>query len=154
MKILILSSILVIFVSCNNVNFQRFNEEEDRIEGEKITNAYFDNLLLGDYERNVSLFSQGFFEHTSKEHYIHKCSFVENHLGEIVSRNLAKWETNVIEGAINKAEYIFVYDVVRENYTSTESFFLIKDFTTDSIKIHKYNIESQGLLIPEARLDL
>src|SRR5690606_3193724 len=128
--------------------------EEDRIEGEKITNAYFDNLLLDEYERNVSLFSQGFFEHISKEHYIHKCSFVESHLGKIVSRKLSKWETNVIEGAINKAEYIFIYDVNRDNYSSTESFFLIKDFATDSIKIHRYNIESEGLLIPESRLDL
>lgn len=143
MNKIILLGLLITF-SCNKVNMQRKNTESDKVEGEKITQIYFDNIKLEKPDDNLRLFGKEFLAQISKEDFIKQSNIVDAKLGKVVERNLVKWETNIVDGTNPKSEYLFIYDVTREKYNSKETFYLIKE-TTDSIKIHTYNVESEDL---------
>ncbi|SFO09310.1 hypothetical protein SAMN05421741_1202 [Paenimyroides ummariense] len=145
MKRLLILAILSLSFSCNNLNVQRKNTERDKVEGEKVLNTYFDNLASNKREDNLKLFSEVFFEKTPKDTFLKQDSIVGLKLGKIIERNLLKWETNIIEGRRAISEYVFIYDVKREKYNTKETFYLIKE-PTDSIRIHTYQVESEGLL--------
>lgn len=133
------------FYSCNNLNLQRKNTTSDKIEGEKVVNIYFDNIKSDKENDNLSLFSNAFFEKVSKEDFVKKRSAVDIKLGKVLDRKLLKWETNIVDGTNPKSEYLFIYEVEREKYSSIETFYLIKE-STDSIKVQSYQVESEGLL--------
>lgn len=137
--------VLLIAFSCNKVNTLRKNTESDKIEGEKITQIYFDNIKLEKPSDNLKLFGKDFLAKISKEDFIKQSSIVDVKLGKVIEKNLLKWETNIVDGTNPKSEYLFIYDVKREKYNSKETFYLTKE-PTDSIKIHTYNVESEGLL--------
>ncbi|HLU85338.1 MAG TPA: hypothetical protein VKZ45_07680 [Vicingaceae bacterium] len=145
MKRLLMLAILSISFSCNNLNVQRKNTESDKAKGEKILNTYFDNLASNKRDDNLKLFSEVFFEKTPKDVFLKQDSLVDLKLGKILEKSLLKWETNIVEGRHAISEYLFVYDVKREKHNAKETFYLIKD-PTDSIKIHTYQVESEGLL--------
>lgn len=144
-RLLLMSIILSMSFSCNNLNVQKKNRESDKGEGEKVLNIYFDNILSNNKEKNLQLFSKAFFEKTPKDVFFKQHNVVDERLGKVIGRSLEKWETNIVKGTKPVSEYFFVYDVERENYNSKESFYLIKE-ATDSIKINSYKVESEGLL--------
>lgn len=143
--------ILVVLVSvsflysCNNVNVQRKNTITDKTEAEKVLNVYFENLKFDKKEDNLKLFSNSFYDKISKEDFQKDSGIVDIKLGKIKDKKLLKWETNIVDGTNPKSEYLFIYDVERENYNSKETFYLLKE-ATDSIKINSYQVESDGLL--------
>ena len=144
-KLLGMSLILSMSFSCNNINVQKKNRENDKVEAEKVLNIYFDNVLANSKKKNLQLFSKAFFEKTPKDVFFKQHNAMDERLGKVIGRSLAKWETNIVKGTKPVSEYFFVYDVERENYNSKESFYLVKE-PTDSIKINSYKVESEGLL--------
>lgn len=147
MKLLQMTIIFLFICSCkNDFYMQQKNQESDKREGEMITGIYFDNLLLEQPHENIDLFSSEFFKITSKEKFIEQNEFIKNKLGKVLGKELKQWETSIISGTNPKSEYLFIYNVQREKYNSVETFYLMKDEATDSIKIYSYKIESEGLL--------
>ncbi|WLD24299.1 hypothetical protein NU10_02545 [Flavobacterium dauae] len=144
-RLLLMSLIVSVSFSCNNINVQKKNRESDKKEGEKVLNVYFENVLSNNMEKNLQLFSKGFFEKTPQDVFIKRHISMDEKLGKVIGRSLTKWETNIVKGTKPESEYYFVYDVKREKYNSKEFFYLIKE-PTDSIKINLYKVESEGLL--------
>src|SRR5690606_10668716 len=66
-KLLGMSLILSMSFSCNNINVQKKNRENDKVEAEKVLNIYFDNVLANRKEKNLQLFSKAFFEKSPKD---------------------------------------------------------------------------------------
>ncbi|MFV0305967.1 MAG: hypothetical protein ACK5IC_10860 [Moheibacter sp.] len=136
-------------ISCKNeFTIQRQNDEDDKREGEKVMDNYFDNILLEKPSENKLLYSEAFFKESSKEELQQQNQFIEEKLGKIEGKTLQHWETFVVTGTSSKSEYLFVYNVEREKYNSVETFYLMKE-PSDSIKIHSYKIDSKGLLTSE-----
>lgn len=140
---------LLISISCQKeLNFTRQNSDSDKRDAEKVTGAFFDNLLLNRTEQNTKLFSENFFKEIPKEELVDFLQNIEGSLGKVNGKELDSWQTNVVSGTSPISEYLLVYKVEREKYPSIESFYLVKD-VNDSIKILNYNINSKGLLPPK-----
>lgn len=75
MKKIILLMLLITF-SCNNVNTQRKNTESDKVEGEKITQIYFDNIKQEKPGDNLKLFGKDFLAKISKEDFTKQSNIV------------------------------------------------------------------------------
>ncbi len=144
-KVILVLVTLSFLYSCNNLSVQRKNTTTDKVEGEKVVNTYFENVKLDKGDDNLKLFSNLFFEKISKEEFKKQSGIVDIKLGKVIDKKLLKWETNIVDGTNSKSEYLFIYNVTRENYNSKETFYLIKE-ATDSIKIYSYQVESEGLL--------
>lgn len=144
----ILSTVLFILIICsckNDFRIEKKNSNSDKRDAEKVMDVYFDNLLLDKQNDNLLLFSKEFFKVSSKEKMIEENEFIQNKLGKVLGKELKHWETSVVSGTNPKSEYLLVYNINREKYNSSETFYLIKE-KSDSIKIYSYKIESEGLL--------
>lgn len=149
MKTILITVLFLIICSCkNDFYIEQKNKESDKREAEKVMDVYFDNLLLDKEKDNLLLYSKEFFTVSSKEKMIEENDFLKNKLGKVLGKELKHWETSVVSGTSPKSEYLFIYEIQREKYKSTETFYLVKE-KTDSIKIYSYKIESEGLLLNE-----
>lgn len=137
-----------IFVSSCEFNTQRFNNNRDKKEGEKVVEAYFNYENLGKSELAKNLFSKAFIDEVGFAKFLENQNYLNNKLGKVLDKELKSWETAVVSGTNSKSEYLFVYEVKREKHNSFETFYLVKE-ESDSIKIRKYNLESEGLLQPD-----
>ncbi|SMC49025.1 hypothetical protein [Moheibacter sediminis] len=146
MKTTLFIAFTLIICSCTNeFTVQKKNNESDKREGERIMDIYFDNILLDKENENLSLFGKEFYKVSSKEKLMKENEFIKNKLGKLLGKELKHWETAVVSGTSSNSEYLFIYEIKREKYNSVETFYLIKE-ALDSIKIHSYKIESEGLL--------
>lgn len=147
-QICIIITMFFIFSCKNEFTVQRKNNQSDKREAEKVMDVYFDNLLLDKESENLLLFSKEFFKVSSKEKMIKENELIKNKLGKVLGKELKHWETSVVSGTSPKSEYLLVYDIKREKFNSSETFYLVKE-ESDSIKIYSYKIESEGLLMDE-----
>lgn len=142
MKLYTLLLILLTIVSCT---YTRQNQERDRKEAEVVANEYFQNILVGQEDKNISLYSTEFLKAVPKEKIKEQNTFIKEKFGTLQSFELTQWETFIAEGSQNKSEYLLVYKTEYERYPATETLKLEKD-EKGKIKIVYYNINSEGLL--------
>ncbi|KQT23916.1 hypothetical protein ASG22_07775 [Chryseobacterium sp. Leaf405] len=93
----------------------------------------------GNQEKIYELFSDKFFEITSKEKLLEIFTISQNETGPIQEYNLVKWETFVSKGTNPRSEYLLVYDVKRGLGKTQETFSLQKEKNGD-IKIVGYHV--------------
>ena len=130
----------LIFLSCNFNSTYR-NRTLDKNEAEIITNKLYEFLERDEFSNATSLFSSKFLEVTPLDS-LNKMFLDVKSLGKYEGRALSNFETFVVEGSNPKSEYIFIYDVNYEKFSSQETIRLEKE--GDSIKIVTYQIHSDG----------
>ena len=138
MKKYFLILITFFFLSCNfNRTFE--NREEDKKDAEKITTNFF--ILLKNNDRNgvAKLFSDKFFQVTSKEKLNQMLNYTNKVGGKMLNNSLSNWETTIVKGTNPKADYLMTYYVKRDSINTQEIFSLQKE--NDSIKIVGYKID-------------
>lgn len=126
------------------MNAANKNREEDKAEGERITNQYFDLLSKKQYLSVYTLLSPRLQALSPIDSIIRIYEMTEEKLGTIEDINLESWETFVQTGTSPKSEYVYKYKVKRTKFESEELFRLEKE--GDSIKILQYKINSEGFL--------
>ena len=138
MKKYFLILITFFLTSCNfNRTFE--NREEDKKDAEKITTNFF--ILLKNNDRNgvAKLFSDKFFQVTSKEKLNQMLNYTNKVGGKMLNNSLSNWETTIVKGTNPKADYLMTYYVKRDSINTQEIFSLQKE--NDSIKIVGYKID-------------
>lgn len=129
---------VLILASCSfNQTFS--NRESDKDDAQKITQKFYWELLYGSNQDKIYyLFSDNFFEITSRDKLDELIMYAQQESGVIKEYNLKHWETLVIKGSNNKSQYLLIYDVVRESGKTQETFSMLKE--DEIIKIIGYHI--------------
>lgn len=128
------------FCSCNFTSTYH-NRPSDKSEAEIVSNQLYDYLAKDQYSDAQFLFSEKFFEITSKDS-LRKMFLDIKKLGKYHERSLVNWETLVMQDSSSKSEYVLFYDVVYEYFPAQEMIRLEKE--NDSIKIVAYQVKSDG----------
>lgn len=138
MKYIYLFLISFLLISCSfNQTFS--NRESDKKEAEKIPQKFYWEFRYGsNYDKIYDLFSEKFFEVTSKEKLNEINTVTQNEFGTIEDYNLVKWETFVMTGTNPRSEYVLTYDVKRSIGKTQETFSMRKENGT--IKIVGYRV--------------
>ncbi|CAD7810345.1 hypothetical protein CHRY9390_02163 [Chryseobacterium aquaeductus] len=138
MKKILLFFILATLVSCSfNQTFS--NRESDKDEAQKVAEKFYWELQYGsNQDKMYELFSDKFFEITSKEKLNQLNLDTQNHRGIIKQNDLVKWETLVVKGSDAKSQYLLIYNVARESGMTEETFSMLKE--NGIIKIVGYHI--------------
>lgn len=146
MKTLTFGTILlfVTMTSCH-VNSQYINRDEDKKEGELVTNKLYELLKAKDYEATTKLFSKKFFEVTDKEKLFKMFTMTAEKLGDLQTIEIETWETRRIEGSNPSANYGFVYKNTYDKFPAKETIRLVRE-EDGQIRIISYNINSDGFL--------
>ena len=143
-KVHYLFLLLALAVCGCSMNTSNKNREEDKIEGERITQQYFDLLSKKEYQSVYNLCSPRLQSVSPIDSIIKIYQMTEEKLGTIEDIHLESWETLVQTGTDPKSEYFYRYKVKRTKFESEELFRLGKE--GDSIKILQYKINSEGFL--------
>ncbi|MDH6250865.1 hypothetical protein M2347_000592 [Chryseobacterium sp. H1D6B] len=132
-----------LLISCSfNQTFS--NRESDKKDAEEISKKFYWELKYGSNQDKIyELFSNKFFEVTSKEKLDQMNTVSQNEIGPIQEYNLIKWETLVVKGSNARSQYLLIYDVKRTNGKTEETFSMNKE--NGEIKIIGYRI-NQNLL--------
>lgn len=153
MKILFrqLSLLLLAFLVLQSCHFNSSftNREEDKIDGEKVTNEFYTLMKGKEYSAAYSLFSKKFFEATDTGKLNNIFTASENKLGSIDTISLENWQTVTVKGSDPKSEYLFSYEVKRKHFSSKEEFTMTKE--GGKIKIVGYRVNSDGFFAPEKK---
>ncbi len=137
-------TILLFTILCGcNFTSSFTNRDSDKKDAEKITGKFFEDVKKNDTAAIYKLFSKKFFEAASKDKLNTILTGSQKRLGDMVSDSLIDWQTKVVTGTENSAEYKFVYKIHRSKYDSKEEFDMIKD-EDGKIRIAYYNVESDG----------
>ena len=136
-KILLTIFLLSVMTSCQmNRTYQ--NRDEDKIEGEKFVNHFFELLKNKNYDETYKMYSPKFIAITNQEKIKEIYDFSFGKLGEIEDINIERWETIRVEGSNPLSSYAYIYNVKRSKYASIETFKLEKE--GNEIKILSYNV--------------
>src|SRR5580698_9640138 len=81
------------------------NRQQDKKDGEKITDNFFKYLKNKDYKSIYPLFSDKFYEASPKDSLDRIFEISQNQLGDVISTDLNDWTTKVVTGTENSAEY-------------------------------------------------
>lgn len=142
--------ILALFVcalsgcTCNST-FQ--NRESDKRDAERITDNFYAQLHLNQFDEIKSLFSDSFYKVVDTGKLRLYIKQADEEFGTITNDSLVTCESRVIRGTNAKAEYIVVYYVTRTKKNTTETFLLNGD--DNGVKIVRYNINyNMGLSTP------
>lgn len=138
-------TLLITTVVLNGCSFNNtyINREEDKKDGEKVTNKFFELIKAKKYNDTFKLYSSQFWTVTSKDKLLEMYTATENKLGDLDSTTVSKWETRRVVGTNPSAEYVFAYNTKHSKYKAVESIRLAKE-KDGSIKILAYNINSDG----------
>lgn len=148
MKKILLFITLTLLVSCSfNQTFS--NRESDKDEAQKVSEKFYWELQYGsNQDKMYELFSDKFFEVTSREKLNQLNLDTQNHSGIIKQNDLVKWETLVVKGSDSKSEYLLIYNVTRESGMTEETFSMLKE--DGIIKIVGYHINH---ILPEEMIE-
>jgi hypothetical protein len=135
-------SLLIVLCGCNFTS-SFTNRDADKKDAEKVTDKFFEYSKKNDTVAIYKLFSKKFFEAASKGKLSTILNGSQKRLGDMVSDSLIDWQTKVITGTENSAEYRFLYKIHRSKYDSKEEFDMTKD-EDGKIRIDYYNVESDG----------
>ncbi len=134
--------LLLIGISSCNFTSHYIDREEDKREAEKTLTVFYSLIKKERFKESLSMYSPTFFKVTGKKELIKYCEMINEKLGEIKNLELTKWNTNITIGAKSSSNYVFVYEVERSDFSSTETITLAKE--NNKIKIMAYNIISDG----------
>ncbi|HVV54472.1 MAG TPA: hypothetical protein VHC47_04080 [Mucilaginibacter sp.] len=87
----------------------RTNSEEDRNAAEKVANKLFEILKAKNYDASYSLFSDSLWVNTKKETLKTLFTYSYDKLGDMQSDSLADWQTRIVSGTTNSADYQLIY---------------------------------------------
>ncbi|HUH34588.1 MAG TPA: hypothetical protein VL022_02025 [Moheibacter sp.] len=128
----------LIFVSCK-LNSENENLLENKKEGEKIMNIFFNNIVSNNFKENKKFLSKSFLDYPGTKQFEKDQNLIKIKLGNITNINLLYSETTISTKINSFPEYIYEYNIEREKKNSIETYFLIKE--NDSLKIKDYKIE-------------
>lgn len=139
MKKNIVATLISFFlVSCSfNSTYQ--NREEDKNDAKKVTEEFFNFIKQGNNDDAFKLFSNKFFQTTSKDRLLQVIDKTTNEYGKIQNDSLFSWRTFVTEGANPTSKYELTYQIKRDSGNTREVINLEKE--KDSIKIMGYRID-------------
>lgn len=141
-KYLVFSLVLFLFIGCNfNKTYQ--NRESDRQDAEKITNEFYSLLNNHRIEKAFELFSNKFFQVTSKEKLKDMIDWTNANGGKVKKISLSNWQTLVNEGDTPIYDYSLTYYIERDSINTQEIFSLQKEYDTIKIVGYKINLDVQ-----------
>jgi hypothetical protein len=141
---LVFSLIILTCYSCN-FNSTNLNREEDKQVGEKIMNTFFDDIKKHDYNATFALYSDKFWEVTSRDKMKQIYEMTTKKLGALTNTSVDKWETRIVKGTNSSAEYLYQYKNTYEKGEALETVRLVEE-EGGKIKILAYNINSDNFL--------
>jgi len=138
MKKYFTASLISLLMSCSFDKTYE-NREEDKNDAQKITKKFYNFMQEGNSEGVFKLFSNNFFQVTSKEKLSRVINKTENEYGKIQSDSLSNWRTHISEGSNPVSKYEMTYQVKRETGKTQEVITLQKE--NDTIRIIGYRID-------------
>jgi len=118
-------------------------------EAEQVAAAFFDALRQQDHEAAMELFSEKFFEETSREEWRNILDKVGEKLGTPESRKLVRWY--VFAGkdkrGLSGTTVDLSYEVTYEKYPAQVFMVVNRPLRGGDFKIVSMNINSRGLLL-------
>lgn len=133
-------------VTACQFNTSMTNQNQDKVDGEKVANALYSLVSEDKFEETGKLFGEEFFAVATKEQLLEILNKTKVNLGKFEGNKLIDWSTKEISGSVDKTEYKMVYEVRYEKYTATETFLLLKKGDDGPIKIIGYHVDSPGFL--------
>jgi hypothetical protein len=135
---------VMIFSGCH-FNSQYINSEGDRQDAEKVTARLYELIKSKNYEEATGLFSNKFFEVSSKQKLIEFFTATNKKLGDLVSTKIETWQTRRVEGSNPSADYLLLYKNKYDKFESKENITLTRD-PDGKIRITGYHVNSDGFL--------
>lgn len=137
----ILLFVSAIMESCH-LNSTYYNRASEKQEGEKVVAQFYESVKSKNFKETYKLFDRRFFEvtDTQKLNDMYDVSFEK--LGNVLSYDIGRWETDATVGTDAKTNYRFLCDVKRTNFASQETITLVKE--KGEIKIIGYHLNSDG----------
>ena len=138
MKKIGLGLILISMMSCSYDKIYE-NREEDRQDAQKVTEKFYYFLQQDNTEDAFKLFSNNFFQVTTRDKLSQVINKTQNEYGRIQSDSLYNWRTHITKGSNPVSKYEMTYWVRRETGNTQEVITLQKE--NDTIKIIGYRID-------------
>lgn len=125
--------LLAIFIfSCGNTE-----------NASKTVDAYFDALKVKDYQTILTLYSDDFYQHTSREESLEFLQVLNETLGDLVSYEQVHWNSSSFAGTnciIHKIK--FEYKVEYSKHSSNEIIYFQSDNDNYLINGHRINSDA------------
>ena len=134
----------ILLISCHLSN-KHINRESDKQDAEKITAELFEFLKQSDFDNASDLFSDRFFEVTTKAELLVIFEGTSKKLGTLNKTELTDWNTTISEGAIDAGIYNLLYNADFEIDKAAINISLEKS-ENGNIKIIGYTIKSNAFM--------
>jgi hypothetical protein len=121
------------------------NQESDRADGDKVSNALYSLLSEDKFDETDRLFGEEFFKITSKEQLRAIFEKTRSALGKFKGNKLGEWETVETSGSVNRTDYVMKYEVEYEKGMALETVRLMKK-GDGPVKIVGYHVNSDALM--------
>ena len=136
--------VLAAVITACTFTTSRLNREEDRDAAEKVANKFFDLLKAKNYDATYSLFSDSVWVNTKKEKLKALFTYSYDKLGDMQSDSLASWQTHIVSGTTNSADYQLIYKNRYQKGMADINIVLTGE--KGKIKILGYHINSEQFL--------
>lgn len=128
-SLLIALLLIILFVSFKiSLNKTITNGIEDRLDGEQVSNDFFNYRKSNNPDALIQLCDEEFIAKTGRKEFIKQLSDYSSKLGALKKDSLLTWETISNSGTNSSSSYLFVYDNKYENANSIETFKMKKGF--------------------------
>ena len=117
------------------------NREKDKDEAATVADKFFNYVKQNNYSATFQLFSSQLLKESPEDKIYEIYKYSRRHLGNLIKTNLIDWETKVVEGTNNSANYTLKYENTYDSSLAVETFRLAKD-NHKQIKITAYHINS------------
>ena len=139
------NSLIILFVAsiffCCTFTTTYTNREKDKAEAETIADKFFNYVKQNNYPATFQLFSPRLLKESPEDKIYEIYNYSRRHLGNLKKTTLIDWETKLIEGTNNSANYTLKYENTYDSSLAIETFRLTKD-DQKQIKITAYHINS------------
>ena len=117
------------------------NRDKDKDDAATVADQFFNFVKQNNHQATFQLFSPKLLKETPEEKIFELYNYSRRHLGNLIKTNLIDWETKVVEGTNNSANYTLKYENTYDSSLAVETFRLAKD-NQKQIKITAYHINS------------
>jgi hypothetical protein len=111
----------------------------DRQKAESIMQGYYSKLETNDVQGLLPLFSDAFFQETSRVDYVKLMANIRAKVGAYKSSSLSSWNVNARLGTGGGKYVTLVYKVVYEKAEVTETFVLFQPAGSNNMQIQSYD---------------
>ncbi|PZR18881.1 MAG: hypothetical protein DI539_16035 [Flavobacterium psychrophilum] len=144
-NILVIALVCFLVAGCQ-FNTSMMNQNEDKVDGEKVANTLYSLLSEDKFAEAEKLFGEETFTVATKEQLRDLFAKTRTYLGKFKGNKLVDWKSQETSGSVDKTEYKMVYEVTYEKYAATETFLLLKKGDDGPVKIIGYHVDSPGFL--------